>query len=396
MLLASRGAALGSLGEQADRDSGALAVPTDDLDLHGVVELVLVEHAVEIVLVLHLLAVDGGDDVADDEVALGRLGEPAQTRGGGRAVRVELEYQQSFVNRQAYAAQVGDGAWVEAELRTDDAPLADELRQDALGDVDGDGEADAHRAAAVGREDLRVDADHAPLRVEQRPAGVARVDRGVGLDGALDDAAVARLDGPLEAGDDAGRQRAVEAERVADGQNLLPDREAVAVGHRHDLQGLAHAGDLEDGEVGVRVAADDARRVGLVAAEADGDLVGALDDVEVGQDVPLVVDDGAGAAAAPSGVEEAAGLARRADRDDAGRDGAEDLDVVLLVGGDRGVRDAGDAGGGRVFAVEGGGRLVQAAAPAVEARDAGRRDEGGKECDGEDLTCRDVIHGSVP
>src|SRR5215207_2841017 len=334
MLLASRGAARGSLGEQADGDGGALAVAADDLDLDGVVELVLVERAVEVVLIHDLLAVDGGDDVADDGVALGRLGEPAQPRRGGRAVRVELKYQQPFVNRQAYAAQVGDGARVESELRADDAPLADELRQDALGDVDGDGEADAHGAAAVGREDLRVDADHAPLRVEQRAAGVARVDRGVGLDGALDDAAVARLDGPLEAGDDAGRQRAVEAERVADGQDLLPDREAVAVAHRHDLQGLAYAGDLDDGEV----------RVGV-------------------------------AAAAPGRVEEAARLARRADRGDAGRDGAGDLDVVLLVGGDRRVRDAGDVGGRRVAAVEGRGRLVQAPAPSVEAGDAGRREE---------------------
>ena len=30
--------------------------------------------------------------------------------------------------------------------------------------------------------DLRVDADHAPARVEERPAGVAAVDRGIGLD----------------------------------------------------------------------------------------------------------------------------------------------------------------------------------------------------------------------
>src|SRR4051812_40935571 len=108
-----------------------------------------------------------------------------------------------------------------------------------------------------------------------------------------------------------------------------------------------------------------------------------LADVEVGQDVSLLVDDGAGAAAALSGVEEAARLARRADGDDAGRDGAEDLDVVLLVGGDRGVCDARDAGGRGCVFVEGRGRLVETAAPAVKARDAGRRDEGRKKCDGE-------------
>src|SRR5215212_8801689 len=170
MLFAARGAALGSLGEEANGDGGALAVAADELDLDGVVELVAVENLVEVVLALDLLAVDVDDDVADDEVALGRLGESAQAGGGGRAVRVELKYEQPFVNGQAYAAQVCDGAREDAELGADDATLADELRHDAPRDVDGDGEADADRARAVGREYLRVDADHAPLRVEKGAA----------------------------------------------------------------------------------------------------------------------------------------------------------------------------------------------------------------------------------
>src|SRR6201999_2098144 len=63
------------------------------------------------------------------------------------------------------------------------------------------------------RDDQRVDADDFAFEVEQRAAGIAAVDGGVGLDvvvvRSLADVAVARRD-------DAGRDRAAEAERVAD------------------------------------------------------------------------------------------------------------------------------------------------------------------------------------
>ena len=55
--------------------------------------------------------------------------------------------------------------------------------------------------------DLRVDADDLAGGVEQRAAGVAGVERGVGLDHVADREAVGRLDLALERADDAGRQR---------------------------------------------------------------------------------------------------------------------------------------------------------------------------------------------
>jgi hypothetical protein len=54
------------------------------------------------------------------------------------------------------------------------------LLHDALGEVARDGEADAH-AAARGREDRGVDADHLALGVEGRAAGIALVQGGVDL-----------------------------------------------------------------------------------------------------------------------------------------------------------------------------------------------------------------------
>ena len=96
------------------------------------------------------------------------------------------------------------------------------LLHHADGGVDRDGEADALVAAGL-RVDLLVDADHFAVGVEQRAAGVAGVDRGVGLDAAGDGGAVGRLQLAVGRGDDAAREREVEAERVADGDDFLAD-----------------------------------------------------------------------------------------------------------------------------------------------------------------------------
>ena len=76
----------------------------------------------------------------------------------------------------------------------------------AAGDVDGHGQADADEDVLLGRVDERGDdADDPAVAVEQRPARVARVDRRVDLDEVVEDRpAVVGLEGPAEAGDDAG------------------------------------------------------------------------------------------------------------------------------------------------------------------------------------------------
>ena len=88
-----------------------------------------------------------------------------------------------------------------------------------------DGEADADRAARR-RVDRRVDADHLAVHVEHRAAGIAAVDRGVGLDevviGAGIDVARARRE-------DARGHRAAQAERVADSEHPVADAGLVAV-----------------------------------------------------------------------------------------------------------------------------------------------------------------------
>ena len=66
-----------------------------------------------------------------------------------------------------------------------------------------------------------------PLRVEQRAAAVAVVDRRVGLDHVVDREAVRRLDRALEGADDAGRDGALEPERVADRDDRVADLDLV-------------------------------------------------------------------------------------------------------------------------------------------------------------------------
>ena len=76
-----------------------------------------------------------------------------------------------------------------------------ELRHDPPGHVDGDGEADPLRRL----DDRRVDADDPAPAVEQRPAAVARVERGVGLDDVVDEVAGDAPQGAAQGADDARR-----------------------------------------------------------------------------------------------------------------------------------------------------------------------------------------------
>src|SRR5207244_4171066 len=99
----------------------------------------------------------------------------------------------------------------------------DQLAHDLSGLVDRDREPDP----LTRRHDRGVDADHLPVQVQERPAGVPRIDRRVGLDEVLvrrHADAVAR-----RRRDDPDGHRAIEAEGVADRDRPLADAELVGV-----------------------------------------------------------------------------------------------------------------------------------------------------------------------
>src|SRR5439155_25007661 len=83
------------------------------------------------------------------------------------------------------------------------------------------------------REDRRADADQPSRRIQQRPARIAGVDRGVGLDHVRDLATAAGRQPALERADDAAGQRLVEPEGIADRKRRLADLEFGRTAQRY-------------------------------------------------------------------------------------------------------------------------------------------------------------------
>ncbi len=264
--------------------------------------------------------------VADDHVALG------EARASGRAPRVDPPHDGAATARRAERAGqlLGERLDRDAEPSPRDPAALDELRDDALDHVDRDREADALAA----RDDRRVDADDLAAQVHEGAARVAGVDRRVGLDEVLvgGDADV----GAAGRADDPDRHRLVEAERVADGDRPLAHPERVGVPERRDRE-IALRLEPDDGEVGLRVGADDAARVLSLRSEADGDAVGSLDDVEVGEDVAALVDDHAGAEARQAELAARAGSS-------APEESLEEFPEGRIVGEEAGVLGPGASG----------------------------------------------------
>ena len=178
------------------------------------------------------------------------------------------------------------------------------------------------------------DADDLAGGIDQRAAGVAGVERGIGLDDRRDRPAVAGAQRAAEAADDAGGDGRLEAERVADCEHELADAEVGAASEGRVVEAVA--GKAEHGEVGGRVVADHNRRDLAAVGERRGQGVGAGDDVAVGERV---------AVGGEHDARTTAGGARAAARGDVDDRGGGALHGV------------GDGAGERVERVEGHGQL---------------------------------------
>ncbi|MCE3249353.1 MAG: hypothetical protein K0R41_3178 [Geminicoccaceae bacterium] len=132
-----------------------------------------------------------------------------------------------------------------------------------------------------------------PTLVEGRAARVAAVDRGVDLQEVV---VAAGADHAPVGRDDAGGHGAAQAERIADRDHRIADPHLGRIGEFHIGQRLVGV-DLQHGEVGVRIRADDLRLELAAVVQRDRHLVGVGDDVVVGGDVAMVVEDEAGAGA---------------------------------------------------------------------------------------------------
>ena len=207
-------------------------------------------------------------------------------------------------------------------------------------------------------DDRGRDADHVPLHVDDGPSGVAGIDRRVDLEEVVVDALVLAGDAPPEGREDAGRDRVGEAERISDRDDGLADQE---------IRGGAHL----DRRAAPCPASATRRTARSLSASDPIDLAGQLlprlrrrddprgagDDVVVGEDDPLRVDDHPGAERlgrarvhpeeerVEHGAAAADGLFRR-DVDDGGSDLVHNLDDLASArgegGGKKGSRDTRD------------------------------------------------------
>ena len=174
---------------------------------------------------------------------------------------------------------------------TTEPPLLAEAT-DHLDHVGRNREADALRAARA-REDRGVDADQAPAEIDQRAAGIAGIDGGIGLDEEL---VVGDADlGARHRRDDAVGHGLADGERIADGEHHVADLERVGIGELERGEALVLRLEAQHREIRARILEHDLGLEFALVGERDLDLVGALDDVIVGDHEAGGVDEDAGA-----------------------------------------------------------------------------------------------------
>jgi hypothetical protein len=128
---------------------------------------------------------------------------------------------------------------------------------------------------------------------------IAGIDRRVGLNYALDDAAGGRRQAPAEGADDARGQRPRQSERVADGEHALADPEVGRAPDGDRFQQRAGLAEPDHGEIVIGRGADDGGVDRLAVVEPDRDPARTLDHVMVGHHMARPVPDEARPRAAP-------------------------------------------------------------------------------------------------
>ena len=199
-------------GAPSSLTASAALLPCDRPRIGGTAERLGGEAIAESVLVLDGLAIDRDDEIAGLQPRLRR-----------RAFRHHARDERAGRPLQPHA--LGDLGGDVLQFCAEPGPLhrlAAALRrvEHDTHHVDGNGEADADRAARA-REDRGIDADEAARHVDERAAGIAEVDRGVGLD---EERIVGNADlRARERRDDSLRHRLPDAERIADREHEVAD-----------------------------------------------------------------------------------------------------------------------------------------------------------------------------
>jgi hypothetical protein len=161
--------------------------------------------------------------------------------------------------------------------------------------VAGDREADALSTA----DHRGVDADHLAACGYQRAAGIARIERRVGLDDVIDQAAALGAQGATECRHHAGGDARLEAERIPDRHHQMsaPQPLGVAESGRRYARRQRRA---QQREIGVGIVPEHDGLDLTAFGEGEPRAPSACHHVAVGQDEPVLGNHHAGTDAAPS------------------------------------------------------------------------------------------------
>jgi hypothetical protein len=168
--------------------------------------------------------------------------------------------------------------------------MGEDLLHDAPHEVDRYRKTDALRAAVGAIQYRCIDADQIAVCVDERAARIAEVDGGIGLNEILK-CHDAELAAPRGA-DDALSHRLTQSVGIADGQRDVADPQGVGAPQRHDRQ--VADGEVQDGDIGVGIAADEGRLRDSAVRQLRHDRVRSGNHVMVGHDGALGIDDDAG------------------------------------------------------------------------------------------------------
>ena len=187
----------------------------------------------------------------DDEVAV------AKTGARGRRTRLDArDLDRALVGEPERANQAAIERTrlpAEAQIGSHHPTVREKLWNHRGGRVDRHGEADA-----LGhREHRSVDADHPAAGVDQRPAGVAGIERDVRLDDAVDEPTRRAPERSSGGADHAGRHGRLELERIADGDDELAHPQPGRLPQAHCRQ--RRRVDLDERQIRARILAHERR-----------------------------------------------------------------------------------------------------------------------------------------
>ena len=162
---------------------------------------------------------------------------------------------------------------------------ADEAGGDFERLVDRNCKADALRSHARGH----VDADYQAVNVQERSAGIARIDARIALNQVVVFLLVADLHVAMQRADDPARHRMLISVGIADGDDLLTFHQ-IAGGAELDHRQWLFDVDLDHGQVGLAVVSDASRDGCLSVGQRHLNVADPLDDVIVRQHIAARID----------------------------------------------------------------------------------------------------------